>query len=170
MNVLKIILIFFVMLILVSACTTPETETITITEEVEVTRIVEVEVEVEGEPIEVEVEVTRIVEVEVEVEAEPVEVEVEVTRVVEVEVPAEAGEKTVINFWSTDDQAERVDVYEDIAARFMAENPDIDLRILPIQEAEVSQRIATAQGANRLPDIVRMGDYWEQEKQADRHD
>jgi multiple sugar transport system substrate-binding protein len=39
----------------------------------------------------------------------------------------------------------------------MAENPDIDVRIIPIEEAGVSQRIATALAANRLPDIVRMG-------------
>jgi multiple sugar transport system substrate-binding protein len=134
--------LFFVLtalsIILILAACQPET--------VEVTRVI-TETEVQ------EVEVTRVVTEMVEGE------EVEVTRVVTevVEVPAEAGEKTVINFWSTDDQAERVDVYEDIAARFMAENPDIDLRILPIQEAEVSQRISTAQGANRLPDIVRMG-------------
>lgn len=119
--------------ILLAACQ-PET--------VEVTRVV-TETEVQ------EVEVTRVVTEVVEGEA------MEVTRVVE--VPVEEGEKTVINFWSTDNEAERVEVYEEVAARFMAENPDIDLRILPITEAEVSQRIATAQGANRLPDIVRMG-------------
>jgi multiple sugar transport system substrate-binding protein len=39
----------------------------------------------------------------------------------------------------------------------MEANPDVDLRIVPIEEAGVSQRISTAQGANRLPDIVRMG-------------
>lgn len=119
--------------ILLAACQ-PET--------VEVTRVV-TETEVQ------EVEVTRVVTEVVEGEA------MEVTRVVE--VPVEEGEKTVINFWSTDNEAERVELYEEVAARFMAENPDIDLRILPITEAEVSQRIATAQGANRLPDIVRMG-------------
>jgi multiple sugar transport system substrate-binding protein len=97
------------------------------------------------------VEVTRVV-TETVTETE----QVEVTRVVEV-AGEEAGEKTVIEFWSTDDEEPRVDLYEAIAAGFMAENPDIDLRILPIKEAEVSQRIATAIGANRLPDIVRMG-------------
>ena len=140
MKKLLFITLALVSLVLVLAACQPQTET------VEVTRVV-----TETEVQEVEVEVTRVVTEEVAGE------EVEVTRVVEVVVPAEAGEKTVINFWSTDDQADRVDVYEDIAARFMAENPDIDLRILPIQEAEVSQRISTAQGANRLPDIVRMG-------------
>ena len=39
----------------------------------------------------------------------------------------------------------------------MQAHPEIDLRIVPIEEAGVSQRISTALAANRLPDIVRMG-------------
>jgi multiple sugar transport system substrate-binding protein len=98
----------------------------------------------------VEVPVKETVEVEVEV---PVEKEVEVV----VEVPAEPVEKTIVEFWTTDNEEERVDVYEAVAERFMAENPDIEVRIVPIEEAGISQRIATALAANRLPDIVRMG-------------
>jgi len=98
------------------------------------------------------VEVTRIVTEKEEVEV-PVEVEVEVT----VEVPAEAVEKTVVEFWTTDNEEDRVNVYEAVAAGFMAEHPEIEVRIIPIEEAGVSQRIATAMAANRLPDIVRMG-------------
>ena len=96
--------------------------------------------------------VTQEVEKEVVVTQE-VEKEVVVTEVVEVE--AEPTDKTVIEFWTTDNEEERVDTYEAVAAAFMAENPDIDLRIVPIEEAGVSQRIATAQAANRLPDVVR---------------
>jgi multiple sugar transport system substrate-binding protein len=100
--------------------------------------------------------VTVTVEVPVEVEKEvPVEVEKEV--LVTVEVPAEPVEKTIIEFWTTDNEEERVEVYEAIAAGFMAEHPEVDVRIVPIEEAGVSQRIATAVAANRLPDIVRMG-------------
>jgi multiple sugar transport system substrate-binding protein len=89
--------------------------------------------------------------------------EVEVTRVVteeklvEVEVEAEPTDKTVIEFWTTDNEENRVDVYESIAEAFMAENPEYEVRIVPIEEGGISQRIATAQAANRLPDIVRMG-------------
>jgi multiple sugar transport system substrate-binding protein len=88
-----------------------------------------------------------------------VEVPVEKTVVttVEVEVPAEPVDKTVIEFWTTDNEEDRVLVYEQIADAFMAENPEIDLRIVPIEEAGIAQRIATAQAANRLPDIIRMG-------------
>ena len=103
----------------------------------------------------------RIVET-VEVEKQVIvtkEVEVIKTEVVEVEVqvPAEPVNKTVIEFWTTDNEEDRVNVYEAIAAAFMEEHPEIDLRIVPIEEAGVSQRISTALAANRLPDIVRMG-------------
>ena len=66
-------------------------------------------------------------------------------------------EKTVVEFWTTDNEEDRVDVYEAIAAKYMADHPDVDLRIVPIEEGGITQRIATAQAANRLPDIVRMG-------------
>jgi len=91
--------------------------------------------------------------------AEPEVLEVEVTRVVtETEyVEAEPTDVTVVEFWTTDNEPERLDVYEEIAERYMAEHPEIEIRIVPIDEASLSQRIATAQAANRLPDIVRMG-------------
>ena len=75
----------------------------------------------------------------------------------EVEVTAVPVEKTIVEFWTTDNEEERVDVYEAVAERFMAEHPEIEVRIVPIEEGGVSQRIATALAANRLPDIVRMG-------------
>jgi len=93
----------------------------------------------------------------------PVEKVVKETVVVEkpvekvVEVTAEPVKKTIIEFWTTDNEEKRVSTYEAVAARYMADHPNIDLRIVPIEEAGVSQRIATAQAANRLPDIVRMG-------------
>lgn len=81
--------------------------------------------------------------------------EVEKEVVVTVEVPQ--SEKTVVEFWTTDNEEERVDQYEAIAEKYMAEHPDVEIRIVPIEEAGIAQRIATAQAANRLPDIVRMG-------------
>jgi multiple sugar transport system substrate-binding protein len=90
----------------------------------------------------------------VEVEKTVVETVVET---VQVEVPAQVGEKTVVEFWTTDNEEERVNTYEEIAARYMAEHPEVDLRIVPIEEAGVTQRMATALAANRPPDIIRMG-------------
>ncbi len=98
--------------------------------------------------------VVETVEVEKEVTiVETVEVEKEVT----VEVAAEPVEKTVVEFWSTDNEEERVDTYEAVAARFMGEHPEIEVRIVPIEEAGVTQRMATALAANRPPDLIRMG-------------
>ena len=71
--------------------------------------------------------------------------------------PAAPEPVTVIEFWTTDNEEDRVETYEAIAAAFMAENPEIEVRITPIEEAGISQRIATALAANRMPDIVRMG-------------
>jgi multiple sugar transport system substrate-binding protein len=113
---------------------------------VEVTRVV-----TETETITEEVEVTRMVE------GESVSEMVEVTRVVEVEVAAEPTEKTVVEFWTTDNEEDRVNTYEAVAARYMEMHPEVEIRIVPIEEGGVTQRIATAQAANRLPDIVRMG-------------
>ncbi len=62
-----------------------------------------------------------------------------------------------IEFWSTDNEEERVAVYEKVAAAFMEKNPGIKVKIVPIEEGAISQRIATAKGAGDLPDIVRMG-------------
>jgi multiple sugar transport system substrate-binding protein len=117
------------------------------------------------------VEVTRVVtetvtetvvETVVETVTETIEVEgemVEVTRVVEVEVevPTEDGDKTLVEFWTTDNEEQRVDTYEAIAARYMEQNPDVEVRIVPIDEGSITQRISTAVAANRLPDLVRMG-------------
>ncbi|MHB8133609.1 MAG: extracellular solute-binding protein [Anaerolineaceae bacterium] len=65
--------------------------------------------------------------------------------------------RTVVEFWTTDNEEARVKRYEEVAARFMELHPEVDLRIVPIEEAGISQRISTAVAANRLPDIVRMG-------------
>jgi multiple sugar transport system substrate-binding protein len=72
-------------------------------------------------------------------------------------VPIAAQDTVVVEFWTTDNEESRVDVYEQVAAAFMEENPGIEVRIVPIDEGTISQRVATAVGANRLPDIIRMG-------------
>jgi len=69
---------------------------------------------------------------------------------------AEQG-KVLVEFWTTDNDPGRPEVYEAVAARYMEQNPNVDLRIVPIHEAGVSQRIAVSVAANRPPDIVRMG-------------
>ncbi|MEJ2756860.1 MAG: extracellular solute-binding protein, partial [Anaerolineales bacterium] len=65
--------------------------------------------------------------------------------------------QTVIEFWTTDNEEDRVQAYEAVAASYMELHPEVEIRIVPIEEAGISQRISTAVAANRLPDIVRMG-------------
>jgi multiple sugar transport system substrate-binding protein len=72
-------------------------------------------------------------------------------------VPEAGAKKTVVELWSTDNEEYRIVAYEKVAQHFMERNPDVDVRIVPIDEATTSQRIATARGANRLPDIARVG-------------
>jgi multiple sugar transport system substrate-binding protein len=69
----------------------------------------------------------------------------------------EVGDRTVVEFWTTDNEEERVNVYEAVAQAFMAEYPEVEVRIVPIEEAGVTQRMATSLAANRPPDIIRMG-------------
>jgi multiple sugar transport system substrate-binding protein len=116
---------------------------------VEVTRVV---TQTETVSEEVPVEVTRVV---TQTETVTETVTEEVTRVVE--VAAEPTDRTLVEFWTTDNEAERVDAYEAVAASYMEAHPDVEVRIVPIEEAGITQRLATAQAANRLPDIVRMG-------------
>lgn len=72
-------------------------------------------------------------------------------------VYGKAEAQVVVEFWSTDNEEDRVAKYEAVAAAFMEKNPDIEVKIVPIEEAAITQRIATAKGAGDLPDIVRMG-------------
>ena len=65
--------------------------------------------------------------------------------------------RTVVEFWTTDNEEERVTQYEEIAKKYMELHPEVEIRIVPIEEAGISQRISTAVAANRLPDIIRMG-------------
>jgi multiple sugar transport system substrate-binding protein len=79
------------------------------------------------------------------------------TVIVEQTVVVPAPEKTVVEFWSTDHEEERIVVYEQVAADFMAEHPDIEVRVVPIDEGTITQRMSTALAANRLPDVIRHG-------------
>ncbi len=62
-----------------------------------------------------------------------------------------------VTFWTTDNEPDRVAVYEEIAEEFMDEYPDVEIEIVPVDESAISQRIAAAAAAGDLPDLVRMG-------------
>jgi len=72
-------------------------------------------------------------------------------------VEKEPGEQTVVEFWTTDNEKARMDVQNELATRFEEANPDIDIQVVAIDEASLSQRVATAVGAGQLPDVMRFG-------------
>ena len=48
--------------------------------------------------------------------------------------PTTEGGKVLVEFWTTDNDPGRPEVYEAVAARYMEQNPNVDLRIVPIHE------------------------------------
>jgi multiple sugar transport system substrate-binding protein len=62
-----------------------------------------------------------------------------------------------VTFWTTDNEPDRVAVYEDVAEKFMDMHPDVTVKIVPMEESAISQRISAAAAAGDLPDLVRMG-------------
>jgi len=67
------------------------------------------------------------------------------------------AEKTVVEFWTTDNEKSRIEVQEALAAKFMDLHPDIEVKVIPIDEADVPKKIATAKAAGKLPDVCRFG-------------
>ncbi len=145
-NQLSIILTTLLAMSVFIACQTAETEPPPpVVETVIVERPVEVEVE-RAVTVIATVEVTR-------------QVEIEVTREVFITATVEVFRRpeTVIEFWTTDNQADQIEAYETVAEAYMADNPDVEVRIVPIEAAGLVQRLETAQAADRLPDIIRLG-------------
>jgi multiple sugar transport system substrate-binding protein len=60
-------------------------------------------------------------------------------------------------FWSTDDEPERVALYEVVAARYMAQYPDVTIEIVPVDEAQILAQLEEAYAAGQPPDLVRIG-------------
>lgn len=58
-----------------------------------------------------------------------------------------------IQFWTIEDQPERVEVQEEIAASFEAET-GISVDIIPVRESDLPQRVTAAFAANDLPDVM----------------
>ena len=67
------------------------------------------------------------------------------------------AQKTVVEFWTTDNEKSRVDVQEALADAFMQLNPDIEVKVIPVNEPDVPTKLATAKAAGRLPDVCRFG-------------
>jgi multiple sugar transport system substrate-binding protein len=71
--------------------------------------------------------------------------------------PTGAAAPVVVEFWTTEVQPARLDVYEAVAERFMSLRPEVQVQIVPVEEAQVSRKLAEAAAQGRLPDIARLG-------------
>ena len=63
----------------------------------------------------------------------------------------------VVDFWTGDTQPSRIAAYEDVALRFMAENPGVEVRITPVDEAAMTDQVTAAMANGEGPDLVRVG-------------
>jgi len=126
-------------ILLATACTTPEPQIIERT--VEVTKEVEVIVTSVPEVIEKTVEVTK--EVEVVVTATP--------------QPLPDGAKIILRV-GTGDSGEGLNPHQEIIARFEEENPDILVQLEAVSGRDYYTRLFTQIAAGDAPDIMQIGD------------
>lgn len=68
-------------------------------------------------------------------------------------VPVAAQDET-ITFWTTENQPERVERQEAIAAAFMEANPGVTVEVVPVEQNEVGQLMAVNLAAGTLPDVT----------------
>ncbi len=69
-------------------------------------------------------------------------------------MPVTAQDTVEIVFWTSENQPERVERQEAIAAAFEAENPGVDVLLVPVEENEQVRLMTVNQASNTLPDIV----------------
>ncbi len=64
-----------------------------------------------------------------------------------------AGAQNKITFWTTEVEKDRLETQKEIARAF-TKKTGIDLRVVPVQENLLTQRITAAFAARSLPDVV----------------
>ncbi len=69
----------------------------------------------------------------------------------------DVGTSTTVEFWTADIQGERLAAYRNVADRYMAENPGVEVVIVPVEESTISMRLREAAMGKVLPDIARIG-------------
>ncbi|MEM6530836.1 MAG: ABC transporter substrate-binding protein, partial [Chloroflexota bacterium] len=68
--------------------------------------------------------------------------------------PAAAQDTVEIVFWTSEVQPERIERQEAIAEAFEAENPGVDVIVVPTEENEQVSLMTVNQASNTLPDLV----------------
>lgn len=68
-------------------------------------------------------------------------------------MPVSAQDET-ITFWTTENQPERVERQEAIAAAFMEANPGVTVEVVPVEQNEIGQLMTVNLAAGTLPDVM----------------
>jgi multiple sugar transport system substrate-binding protein len=68
-----------------------------------------------------------------------------------------SSEKTTIEFMHSQVEQERLAVINDLVAKFEEENPDINIKQVPVEEDSYNTKIVTLASAGKLPAVVEVG-------------
>ncbi len=69
-------------------------------------------------------------------------------------LPALAQDEVIVTFWTTENQPERVERQEAIAAAFEEANPGVDVRVVPVEENEIDRLMVVNLASGTLPDLA----------------
>jgi multiple sugar transport system substrate-binding protein len=64
--------------------------------------------------------------------------------------------KEVVEFWTQETEPERMEIQKQLAEMF-SESYNVKVKIVPVDENVLAERIAAAKAAGRLPDVVQVG-------------
>ncbi|MFT6907679.1 MAG: multiple sugar transport system substrate-binding protein [Oleiphilaceae bacterium] len=64
---------------------------------------------------------------------------------------------TTVEYWTTQTQSDRVQTIELMANVFEALNPEINVKIVPVDEEDMPKQIAAAAASDTLPDMIEVG-------------
>ncbi|GAB4255871.1 ABC transporter substrate-binding protein [Deferrisoma sp.] len=68
-----------------------------------------------------------------------------------------APKVTSIVFWTAEVEQDRVEVQQGLARRFAQDHPDVEVRVVPVDENVLPEKLASARAAGQLPDVVELG-------------
>lgn len=73
--------------------------------------------------------------------------------------PGDQGrpEVTVVSFWTTEVERDRMDLQRALADEFHQTRPGIEIRVIPVREQDLDKKLMAASAAQALPDVVRVG-------------
>ncbi|MFQ6082523.1 MAG: ABC transporter substrate-binding protein [Candidatus Aminicenantia bacterium] len=65
--------------------------------------------------------------------------------------------KQVIEFWTTEVEQDRLDIQNKIISQFEQKYPSVKIKLVPVDESSLNQKLFAAKAANLMPDIVEIG-------------